>query len=113
MNKIIVAGGGHGGFMTAILLAKNGFDVSLYEARSEDEMGYNWIDIFDPKPFIDIGIPIYDYLYLRHDVDMDIYDNSFVHKMVFKSKNNRIKMERKEIYKILIKEGILWEHYLK
>ena len=29
--KIIVAGGGHGGIATAMLLAQNGFDVEVYE----------------------------------------------------------------------------------
>ena len=29
--KIIVAGGGHGGIGTAILLAEKGYDVTVYE----------------------------------------------------------------------------------
>ena len=31
MKKIIVAGGGHGGIATALLLTEKGYDVTVYE----------------------------------------------------------------------------------
>ena len=40
-NKIIVAGGGHGGIAAAMLLAKKGYDVTVYEKNAEDKMGYD------------------------------------------------------------------------
>ena len=43
-NRIIVAGGGHGGIATAMLLAKKGFDVTVYEKNCADNMGYDWTD---------------------------------------------------------------------
>lgn len=32
-KKIIIAGGGHGGITAGMLLAKEGFDVTLYEKK--------------------------------------------------------------------------------
>ena len=32
-KKIIVAGGGHGGIATGMILAKKGYDVTVYEAK--------------------------------------------------------------------------------
>ena len=50
-KKIIVAGGGHGGIAAGMLLAKKGFDVTVYEKNSRENMGHDWTDIFDKKGF--------------------------------------------------------------
>jgi 2-polyprenyl-6-methoxyphenol hydroxylase-like FAD-dependent oxidoreductase len=47
-KKIIVAGLGHGGIAAAAMLAKRGFDVTVYEKKSEGTLGYDWTDIFAP-----------------------------------------------------------------
>lgn len=44
MKKIIVAGAGHGGLTCAAKLAKNGYDVTVFEAKAKEEIGYDWDD---------------------------------------------------------------------
>ena len=56
-RKIIVAGAGHGGLTAAALLAKAGFDVTIYERNEEGKLGYDWTDIFDPKALDVVGCP--------------------------------------------------------
>lgn len=46
-KKIIVAGAGHGGVIAAAKLAKSGYDVTVYEARTRDSLGHDWEDRFD------------------------------------------------------------------
>lgn len=46
MNKVIVAGAGHGGLIAAAKLAENGFDVTVYEKKKRDELGHDWEDRF-------------------------------------------------------------------
>ncbi|MBR5409607.1 MAG: NAD(P)/FAD-dependent oxidoreductase [Clostridia bacterium] len=46
MNDILVAGAGHGGLAAAILLAKHGYDVTVYEKEREDALGHDWEDRF-------------------------------------------------------------------
>ena len=50
-RKIIVAGGGHGGITAGMLLAANGYDVTVYEKNSRENMGHDWTDLFDKKAF--------------------------------------------------------------
>lgn len=57
-KKIIVAGGGHGGIAAGMLLAKAGFDVTLFEKKSRSDMGYDWADAFDATAFEAVGIPM-------------------------------------------------------
>ena len=44
-KKILVAGGGHGGIGCAALLAKNGFDVTVYDKNEREDMGYDWTSL--------------------------------------------------------------------
>ena len=55
-KKIIIAGGGHGGITCGAILAKNGYDVTVYERNDADKMGHDWTDIFDPKAFKAVGM---------------------------------------------------------
>lgn len=57
MKKIIAAGAGHGALSAAISLAKNGYDVTVYEKRTESDIGHNWVDSVDLKAFDFAGIP--------------------------------------------------------
>ena len=43
-GKILIAGGGHGGLAAAYHLAKNGADVTVLEANSRFNMGWNQPD---------------------------------------------------------------------
>ena len=71
MNKnIIIAGGGHGGIVAGALLAKNGFNVTVYEKNSRENMGYDWTDIFAPDSLKDIGLDLPDESLFEYKTDM-------------------------------------------
>lgn len=103
-RKIIIAGGGHGGIATGMLLAQNGFDVEVYERNEEGKMGYDWTDIFNPRSFKSIGLPLPPKEMYEYKTDMTFYstsENTAVEQHVPESERE-IKMERKDIYKYLI-----------
>lgn len=56
MKKIVIAGAGQGGLTAAANLAKNGFDVTIIEAKQRDEMGHDWCDYLDMDAFDYSGI---------------------------------------------------------
>lgn len=56
MKKITVAGAGHGGLVAAALLAKEGYDVTVYEKKQPEELGYDWDDCCSPGVFTDAGM---------------------------------------------------------
>ena len=58
MKKIIVAGAGHGGIVAAMYLARAGFDVTVFEARAEDELGYDQSDSVHLDGFELAGLPV-------------------------------------------------------
>ena len=55
MKKIIVAGAGHGGLAAAALLAKQGYDVTVIEAKKRAEMGHDWHDVMSKSSLGDAG----------------------------------------------------------
>ena len=57
MKKIIVAGAGHGGLTAAYHLARAGYDVTVYEKKQRDELGYDWHDYMDMTGFDGSDIP--------------------------------------------------------
>ena len=56
MKKIICAGAGHGGLAAALLLAREGYDVTVLEAKSRKELGYDWHDCAWLPAFEKLGI---------------------------------------------------------
>lgn len=103
-NKIIVAGGGHGGITAGMLLAKHGYDVTVYEKNTRENMGHDWTDIFDKKGFTALGLDLPDKsLYnLKHDMtfygpamETALHQNTPVDQL-------EIQMERKDIYNYII-----------
>ncbi len=58
MKKILVAGCGHGGLYAAYALAKAGFDVTVFEQKERDNLGYDWHDCIYPPDFERLGIPL-------------------------------------------------------
>lgn len=58
MKKIIVAGAGHGGISAAATLAKNGYDVTVYEKEDRERLGHDWHDICDKPAFDFADIPL-------------------------------------------------------
>ena len=104
-KKIIVAGGGHGGIACAMLLSREGFDVTVYEKNSRANMGYDWTDIFNSKSFGDIGLPV-----PPKDMILPLEKMSFLppsERLILRNEeksfeDTNIKMERKEIYNYII-----------
>ncbi len=107
-KKIIVAGLGHGGIAAAALLAKNGYDVTVFEKKERGTLGYDWTDIFAPAALRIAGIPM---------PPRNKYE--FKENMTFFSPNARkgleqqvphdeleIKMERRDIYDHLINHAV-------
>ncbi len=104
VKKIIVAGGGHGGIAVASILGKNGFDVTVYEKNLRENMGYDWTDIFDPKALSKAGVPMPDESLFEYKTDMTFYspnEKTAIKQQVPEDKLE-IKMERKDIYNLLI-----------
>ena len=103
-KKIIVAGGGHGGIAAGMLLARAGFDVTVFEKNSLDAMGYDWTDIFDKKGFTAIGldIPPKELYNLKHD--MTFYGPAMEIALNQNTPEDQleIQMERKDIYNYII-----------
>ncbi len=103
-KKIIIAGGGHGGIAVGMLLAQNGFEVEVYEKNAADKMGYDWTDIFNPRSFKAIGLPMPPEEMYVYKTDMTFYapsENTGVEQHVPESERE-IKMERSDIYKYII-----------
>ncbi len=103
-KKIIVAGGGHGGIAVASILGKNGFDVTVYEKNSRDNMGYDWTDIFDPKALSLVNLPMPEENLFEYKTDMTFYspNEKIAIKQQVPQDQLEIKMERKDIYNLLI-----------
>ncbi|MGX8691158.1 MAG: NAD(P)/FAD-dependent oxidoreductase, partial [Eubacteriales bacterium] len=109
-KKIIVAGAGHGGLTAAALLAKAGFDVTIYERNEEGKLGYDWTDIFDPKALDVVGCPRPEEVGLPWEwkIDMTFYgpnttpDKKIRQRVPNDPNEMEIKMERSDIYKLLI-----------
>jgi len=56
MIKIAVVGAGVGGVVCAFYLARNGYDVTVYERCSLDDVTYSWHDDIAVESFKDIGL---------------------------------------------------------
>ena len=107
-KKIIVAGGGHGGIAAAMLLAKRGFDVTVYERNAKTKMGYDWTDIFDKKGLLAIGLPIPDKKLYNLKNDVTFYGPAMETALTQNTEDDRkeIQMEISEIYKYLISHAV-------
>lgn len=109
-KKIIVAGAGHGGLTAAAQLAKNGYDVTVYERGEEGRLGYDWTDIFDPKALDVVGCPRPEQVGLPWEwkIDMTFFgpnttpDKKIRQRVPNDPNEMEIKMERSDIYKLLI-----------
>ena len=107
-KKIIVAGAGHGGITAAALLAKQGFDVTVFERGEKGKLGYDWTDIFDPKALDVVGCPRPAEDKFEWKIDMTFFGphTDDKHKIRQRVPNDpeqmEIKMERRDIYELLI-----------
>lgn len=103
-RKIIVAGGGHGGITAGMLLAQNGYDVTVFEKNSRENMGHDWTDIFDKKGFAAIGLELPDKDLYRLKHDMTFYGPAMQTALHQNTPADQleIQMERRDIYNYII-----------
>lgn len=107
-KKIIVAGLGHGGIAAAAILARAGFDVTVYEQKKEGTLGYDWTDIFAPDALAVAGMPMPPKDKFEYKEDMTFFGPSMktgLRQHVPKEKLE-IKMERRDIYEHFIKHAL-------
>lgn len=105
-KKIIVAGAGHGGLVAAYHLAKNGYDVTVYErvAKAED-LGWEWEDFFDVNTFDESGFPVPETGKISK-VPISFYGPNPDHDPISQKFTNgevEMHMYRKELYAHIIK----------
>lgn len=104
MKKIIVAGGGHGGYAVAANLARVGYDVTVYEKNPRDKMGHDWTDIFAPASLAVAGIPFPAEDKYEYKCNMTFYSPNEKTPILQQVPEDQleIKMERRDIYDLLI-----------
>lgn len=104
-KKIIIAGGGHGGITCGAILAKKGYDVTVYEKNKREDMGYDWTDIFDRKAFTAVGMDIPEKELFCLKNDMTFFGPSMETALRQDTPDDQleIQMERKVIYDCIIK----------
>lgn len=56
MKKILVAGAGHGGLTAAYNLAKQGFEVTVFEKSERESLGHDWHDFLNYDAFDKSGL---------------------------------------------------------
>ena len=102
-KKIIVAGAGHGGLIAAAKLAQSGFDVTVYESKKRNELGYDWLDAVDPRAFYEAGLELPKDIKFEKNGDMRFYNPALSAPITVKSNGNgSTKIERRLIYDLLI-----------
>ena len=107
-KKIIVAGLGHGGIAAAALIAKAGFDVTVYEQKKEGTLGYDWTDIFAPAALKIAGMDMPEPDKFEYKEDMTFFNPSMTTALRQNVPQDQleIKMERKDIYDHFIKNAV-------
>ncbi len=107
-KNIVVAGLGHGGIAAAALLSKAGYDVTVYEQKSEGTLGYDWTDIFDPKALgvAEIPMPAEDKYVYKEDMTFCGPCGNNPLKQHVPLDKREIKMERRDIYNHLIDNAL-------
>lgn len=107
-KNIIVAGLGHGGIAAAALLAKDGFDVTVYEKKKKGTLGYDWTDIFAPGALDVAGIGMPDDDKFEYKEDMTFFGPTSPKslKQHVPKDELEIKMERKDIYAHFIEHAV-------
>ncbi len=107
-KKIIVAGLGHGGIAAAAILAQNGYDVTVYEKKSEGTLGYDWTDIFAPEALKIAGMPMPPEDKFEYKEHMTFFGPTSQRSLTQHVPDDKleIKMERKDIYAHFINHAL-------
>lgn len=105
MKKILIGGAGHGGLTAAINLVKAGYDVTVLEERSKENLGHDWHDSLNLDVFENSGIPkprenMYDMGQAKG------FRNPSVTKCIkFPKNHSTIFMDRKVLISYLVEHG--------
>ena len=104
MKKIIIAGAGHGGLVAAKNLAEYGFDVTVYEKKAEEDLGYDQYDSVHLDGFEKSGVPIpEEYKVLRTGLAFIIPGTDIPPlKQGVKEGTYNVEIDRKALYRWLI-----------
>jgi len=107
-TEIIVVGAGHGGLITAAKLAKNGFNVQIFEKNNIDNLSWDWGDAFVPDVFERVGLPMPDSsLYSRHGTSRFSCPNeNFQLNITTPLEKQNIFMERRILAKLLVDRAL-------
>lgn len=102
-KKIVIAGAGHGGLVVGAVLAKAGYDVTVYERKIRSELGYDWEDAIDMRVFAECGLEPPKKEHYAFNGDMKYYNPNLKAPLVVPANGKGSAVfERKEIYDVLI-----------
>lgn len=103
-SKIIVAGAGHGGIVAAYYLAKEGFDVTIYEKSSEGTLGHDQSDFIHLDGFEKAGIPLpEEYMNVRTPISFCLPESDVEPVSQVEDENlKNVCIDRKALYEYLL-----------
>lgn len=105
MKKVIIAGAGHGGLTAAYNLAKNGYDVTVYEKAPKENIGYDWHDSMDYNAFDFSGIERPGKELIHGRVQSSFENPSSTVKLVTPLNDSGFIMDRKLLVNYLIEKA--------
>lgn len=107
MKKILIAGSGHGGLTAAYNLAKAGFEVTVFEKRKREDLGYDWHDAMNYDAFDNAGIPRPPEDYITKNVPSGFENPSSTVKLCIPFEpDNGFMMDRKLLINYLIDKAL-------
>lgn len=103
-KKIIVAGAGHGGLTAAYYLAKEGYDVTVYEKGKRGSLGLPQYDSVHLDGFEEAGIPVPEQYRTKRTPITFCIPGSGIEPVVQGDAGNtyNVEIDRKFLYKYLI-----------
>ncbi len=103
-SKILVAGAGHGGIVAAYYLAKEGFDVTIYEKGNEGSLGHDQSDFIHLDGFEKAGIPIpEEYMKVRTPISFCLPESDVEPVSQVEDENlKNVCIDRKALYDYLL-----------
>ena len=103
-KNIIVAGAGHGGIVAAYYLAQNGYQVTVYEKRKKNRLGYPQADAIHLDGFEESGVPVPEaYKVKRTPITFCVVGSDLPPVTQGDSGDTyNVEIDRKELYRYLI-----------
>ncbi len=103
-KKIIVAGAGHGGLVAAAYLAEQGYEITVFEKKKREELGYDWHDTMGRDTFNLAGITEYEREKVAPKRNSTFYAPSLKTPVSHDTNPERalLEIERRDLYDYLI-----------